>query len=90
MNLNHTRNTSSGEKVCPNLETCSLPGHRSVVNDSGLLERYRRVYCLTTEGYQGCRRFTVFQELGFCPVFVMPDHDGETEAIMERYDNGEE
>jgi hypothetical protein len=90
MDLNHRRETAPIQEACPNLETCSLPGHPLVVGDNGLLDRYRHGYCLTAYTYLGCLRFRVFQELGFCPGFLLPDQHEEMETIMNRYDNGEE
>ena len=80
-------NASFTRERCPNLESCSMPGHPMVKGDPAKLTRYQQEFCLTQRAFSLCKRYQVFLELGFCPGFVLPDTDSDLLAIIDEHDN---
>jgi hypothetical protein len=69
---------------CPKIGTCNLfEGKLEIPEDSVI--RYKCFYCLCENTrWSNCKRFMVFDEIGFCPDFVMPNSLLSSEQIMSR------
>ncbi len=68
--------------ICPYSCQCRLFNNRLLNNNSE--EIYKNLYCLTPKGKE-CKRYHVFERIGECPDFLMPNSEHDLDIVIKGY-----
>ena len=72
---------------CPNYTNCQLIRIPGFLGPDNSPEQYINDYCTSPgEEWNHCKRYNTWQQLKFCPDFVLPDTVLSLDEIIDRFD----